>query len=98
MRAQGDNGGISAIQIAVRDDGAEAVVPNQAISMSTNGMATVGFSSESYVNYTVKTKAALSDATWTTVTNTLCNPYYTPYTSVTLPTGSDHVFYKVEGN
>ncbi len=104
LRVEGDNGGLSAVQIVVRDDGqgVGSVVPtiqSYSQSSSTNGlMNDLTWDSESFVNYSVMKKTSLEDPTWTMVTNVFSPIYYPSATSVSLPASGNQEFFKIEGN
>ncbi len=75
--------------------GGPTVTPNIASYSISSGSATLIWDSETGVNYGVMSKSSLTGGTWTEVTNV---PGAGASSMATIPVGSNHGFFRIEGN
>ncbi len=94
ITADSVGGGLSAFQLVARKPAA-SVVPNVLSMVLSGSMANLSWDSQKYISYNVLGKAALTDASWTTVTNV---PGADGGTSASVPISTDQAFFMIEGN
>ncbi len=88
-----NGGGLSALQLVLRRPVA-TVEPTIRSMNALGGMVQLAWDSEQYIDYTILGKAALSDASWTAVSNLTAEG---ATTTVSVPMSGDIGFFKVEG-